>query len=67
MKLTRTQELTLIDLGLKSVLDSLNVKQERTFRKQAPWNKGNTGGKWTMARRKKFSEIMKRKWANKDK
>jgi hypothetical protein len=67
MKLTRQQELSLIDLGLKSLLDGLDAPKVREPYKKRPWNKGKKIGRWTTERRRKFSETMKKKWANKDK
>lgn len=70
MKLTRKQELYLIDLGLSQVIDNLmgHVKSKRT-----PWNKGirknglKKARKWTKEQRAKYAETMKRKWGNRSK
>lgn len=73
MKLTRKQELALIDLGLKAVLRNYfdNVPVERgpyrKSEKRSPWNKGTTGKKWSKAQHAKFSETMKAKWADRNK
>lgn len=77
MKLTRKQELALIDMGFTQLLrileggsgNTMHNLRPRTsqFRKHVPWNKGKHGRKWTAERRKKFSETMKKKWANRDK
>ena len=80
MKLTRQQEELLINLGLqtlfnrvdRSEINSLNRTGKRgPYKKKfVPWNKGlktgkNVKYKWSTERRKKFSETMKKKWANK--
>jgi hypothetical protein len=71
MKFTRTQELALIDLGLKSLLDNLspisNKKRGSYKIKKQAWNKDKKIRIWTKEQRKKFSETMKKKWTNKDK
>ena len=76
MKLTRQQEELLINLGLqtlfnrvdRSEINSLNRTGKRgPYKKKfVPWNKGKkTKQRWSAERRKKFSETMKKKWANK--
>lgn len=74
MKLTRKQEQALIDYAFQHVLNNLTGLAGNTkrgpYKKRTAWNKGLKGGtkqKWTAERRKKFSETMKKKWANKDK
>jgi hypothetical protein len=53
MKLTRAQEQVLIGIGLATVLNGLiPVKAKK-----------KSGAKWTKARREKFSQTMKKKWA----
>lgn len=52
LKLTRKQELRLIDIGLASVIDNLVVKTK----------KGSTGKKWTPAQKAKFKATMKKKY-----
>jgi hypothetical protein len=69
-KLTRTQELALIDLGLQHVLDTLTVHKKT---RRTPWNKGirkahgNTKHRWSDAQREKFKATMKQKWAERKK
>ena len=57
MKLTRAQEKVLIGIGLATVLNGLVAPKPTT----------KSGGQWTEARRKKFSQTMKKKWAGKNK
>lgn len=64
MKLTRSQELILIDRGLKSLLESLVEK--RVVKKNPVDKKGKYSLRWSTERRKKFSETMKKKWARGD-
>lgn len=76
MKLTRKQELALIDLGLHQLLKTIEggrgnyihtIGKKRGPYKTGPENKGTHGKKWTEKQRRKFSETMKKKWANKEK
>ena len=56
MKLTRAQEHVLIGIGLATVLNGLITPKPA---------KKKSGAKWTKARREKFSQTMKKKWAGK--
>ena len=71
MKLTRKQELSLIAIGLKHVLDRLDdlVPNTRvsTRKKFVPWNKGKKTRKWSPAQKEKFQETMRKKWAERKK
>jgi hypothetical protein len=61
MKLTREQELKLIELGFKQLLAGLHTANGHP--KIVPWNKGKkTGRKWTAKQRAKFVKTMKSKW-----
>ena len=61
MKLTKAQERVLIDWAINKMIEQAHgpsvVRQ--------PWNKGKTGMKWSVARRAKFKQTMKKKWAKK--
>lgn len=60
MKLTRKQELYLIDLGLSTLIDrSIPVTKAKPIVEKK--------SSWSAERRKKFSETMKKKWAGKAK
>jgi hypothetical protein len=65
INLTRTQELFLIDLGIRTLVDKHSSLSPA--KKNVPWNKGkkfkNAG--WTAERRKSFSAMMKKRWAKK--
>jgi hypothetical protein len=54
MKLTRKMELYLINLGMTHLLESL-IRPKKGIKKSA----------WTEARRRKFSDTMKKKWNKK--
>jgi hypothetical protein len=60
IKLTRKQELRLIQLGLDSLLGSESNHVERKPRE----SKKTKERKWTNTQRKKFSATMRRKWKN---
>ena len=62
LKLTRKQELALIDLGLQKVIDSLTVSKPKSAPRETPKPKTR---RWTTAQRKKFQKSMKKKWAEK--
>lgn len=59
MKLNRKQELALIELGLKSLIDGLGQRKEVA--------KKPAGKKWTPQQRANFMKTMKKKWAEKKK
>lgn len=59
MKLTRKQELYLIDLGLETLLSKLVVPRKSTV---IPWNKGKKGLKWSKERHAKYAKTMEKKW-----
>lgn len=65
VKLTRAQELQLIAIGLNTLLSDIGVSKI----KKVPWNKGKKGQgkgrKWSPEQKRKFSETMRKKWANK--
>jgi hypothetical protein len=71
MKLTRKQELALIQIGLKVHLDSTlhlegtgrdyKAERERQKRKKS----SNAGTSWSPERRKKFLRTIKAKWVAK--
>ncbi len=67
VKLSRKQELYLISVGLDTLLSNIGVSTGT--KKFVPWNKGLKTAKkkrgWTAERRKRFSETMRKKWANK--
>jgi hypothetical protein len=68
VKLSRAQELHLIAIGLNTLLNDTGVSKIISKPKRTAWNKGLKGKKksaWTAERRKKFSETMRKKWANK--
>jgi hypothetical protein len=70
MKLTRAQELLLINVGLQKLIDGLSENPNIGIdKRRVPWNKGKRMKKstWTAARRRKFAATMKAKWASKDK
>ena len=58
MKLTRAQELQLIDIGFKKVLEML---ESPVVRKVV--HKKKTGKKWSEKRKRAFAKTMKQKWA----
>lgn len=64
LKLTRKQELQLIDLGLEKLLEKLfpTVKSQP---KPVKVKKEPEKRKWTKAQRHAFSLTMKKKWAEK--
>jgi len=62
MKLTRKQELALIDIGLKTLLNGL-VSNE--YPKRSVSKPKRRKRQWTEAQRKKFSATMRKKWAEK--
>ena len=61
MKFTKKQELVLIGIGLSTVLSGLVTPAKK--KKKAVTQKPV----WSVARRKKFSQTMKKKWAEKNK
>ena len=68
--LTRHEELVLIDLGLKHLIQAaVGDVNGHVARKRVPWNKGKTkktgAHKWSAAQRKHFAATMKKKWAEK--
>jgi hypothetical protein len=71
MKLTREQELMLIELGFKQLLAGLHTANGIPRAQRVPWNKGKHTGprkktgahKWTPKQRAKFIKTMKAKWA----
>lgn len=67
MKLTRRQELSLINLGFEKLLESLETSRKPRTTKKAAWNKGKKGRKWTDAQREKFRTTMRNKWAKRKK
>lgn len=70
VKLSRAQELHLIAIGLNTLLNDTGVFKRGPMTGKTPWNKGKKMGRkgtWTAERRKRFSETMRKKWANKDK
>ena len=64
MKLTRKQELALIDLGFQQLLDGIGKRGP--YKKNPVDDKGRYSHKWSAERRAKFSETMKRKWQRGD-
>lgn len=61
MKLTRKQELLLIDIGLATLVNNLS--------KPTPIKKENGGAKkrkWSKERHKKYAETMAKKWNKKE-
>jgi hypothetical protein len=58
MKLTRAQELRLIDIGFRKVLEML---ESPVIRKAV--RKKKNGKKWSEKRKKAFAKTMKQKWA----
>lgn len=66
LKLTRTQELRLIQLGIETLLNKIYTNTPPKTRNYRPHNKGKKGvHKWSDTQRKKFSATMKKKWADK--
>lgn len=61
MKLTRKQELALIELGFQKVLEVLNGGTTTVEPKRKPGRKRSY--KWTPEQREKFRETMRKKWA----
>jgi hypothetical protein len=57
MKFTRRQELFLIDLGLKTLLDSL-ISLPRESKESR-----SKGRKWSKTQRKKFASTMQKKFS----
>jgi hypothetical protein len=68
MKMTREQEIKLIEIGLDKLFNDMISS------KHIPWNKGLKTGKkkrtgktgahkWSAAQRARFSKTMKAKWA----
>jgi len=64
LKLTRAQELCLIQLSIETLLTKVYTNTPPKTRNYKPWNKGK---KWSAAQHKKFSATMKKKWAAKRK
>ena len=61
MKFTRAQELVLIDLGLQALVrEALTEKKEKPARKAKAAKPNNS---WSLERRKKFSDTMRKKYA----
>jgi hypothetical protein len=60
LKLSRKQELQLIDLGLQKLIESLSPKPIKSEPKPKT-------RKWSKAQRKKHAETMAQKWGNKRK
>jgi hypothetical protein len=59
LKLTRKQELQLIDLGLEKLLErTLSTSKSVKMKNNEPKKR-----KWTNAQRRAFSLTMKKKWA----
>lgn len=58
MKFTRKQELVLIELGLKALLNGMVEK---------PTQSKTKGRRWTKTQRAKFSASMQKKWNEKKK
>lgn len=54
MKLTRKQELALIELGFQKILESLTTTKTAKTK----------GRKWSTAQREKFQKSMKKKWTS---
>lgn len=77
MKLTKSQEKALIEIGLQTVIDRLIIKTApktvaAVITKSTAEPKGKKkgrpkGSKMTKAARKKISDAMKRRWAEKGK
>jgi hypothetical protein len=76
IKLTRPQELMLIEIGAKALMDMIAEREQARIRKQNSRNSDSSSSsskskkssynkkqKWTDAQRKKFSITMKKKWA----
>lgn len=61
INLTRKQELHLINLGLEKLFHSLIVKPKKQVKQQSTTEKKKY--QWSEARRRKFSNYMKKKWA----
>lgn len=62
MTLTRKQELTLIDLGLKQIINNLTKPKKRGPYKKEKKVKGR---KWSAQQRKRFVNTMRKVWAKK--
>lgn len=58
LKLSRKQELQLIDLGIEKVLEKMFPPKSTN----KPKIEKKSGKKWSAERRKKFSQAMKKKW-----
>lgn len=60
MNLTRKQELALIDMGLKQLLNNLVKEPKKDKVVEKP-----KGRKWTKEQRAKFAKTMSKVWKNK--
>jgi len=66
VKLTRRQELALIDLGLSRLLDEvLNIPKPTKKAKTTPKPEKKKSRKWTKAQREKFQATMRKVWKKK--
>ena len=66
LKLSRKQELALIDLGLNALIDKLSASPKpKSVKVTTP--KSTNKKRWTKERRARFAETMARKFANKHK
>lgn len=62
VKLTRRQELALIDLGLSQLLESLNIPKPVKKKSTPKPEKKKAGRKWSPEQRAKFQASMKKVW-----